>query len=343
MSKPRPAAEGESPKHPPFAVVLKDFKHIPGLISLYQKDNDLVAELSPALFNRDFIVVTTIARGIGRGPLFGGMPSGETVWQFRKVGEQVQIVERNLRFMANHGSPEERAVGVAYTDSVLFSLPIVTTSPTGGCIVNFNSVFMTDLQEVARALPGFMFAANRSTWAEARGYPDNVELEVAATYASSGATNIETVADSRAVTVNIHYSLSLLPPNGYRPRLADDRVGYFLTVLKDYSNKVDEDRFVRYINRWDLVKADPSLEVSPPKKPIVFWIEKSIPFRFRKPIHEGILEWNKAFEKAGFANAIEVRQQPDNADWDPEDVNYNTFRWMTSSSGFAMGPSRANP
>src|SRR5690606_20320254 len=121
------------------------------------------------------------------------------------------------------------------------------------------------------------------------------------------------------------------------------RVGYFLTVIKDYSKQGDEDRFVRYINRWDLQKADPSAELSPPKQPIIFWLEKTVPFKFRKTIREGILEWNKAFEKAGFANAIEVRQQPDDADWDPEDINYNTFRWTTSSAGFAMGPSRVNP
>ena len=90
--------------------------------------------------------------------------------------------------------------------------------------------------------------------------------------------------------------------------------------------------------RWDLQKADPSAEQSPPKKPIVFWIEKTVPFKFRKPIREGILEWNKAFEKAGYLNAIEVRQQPDNADWDAEECNYNTFRWITSSAKFAMGP-----
>ena len=124
-------------------------------------------------------------------------------------------------------------------------------------MVNFNQVFMTDFPEISRALPGYQFAANRSTWAEARGYPDNVELEVAATYASSGAREIDSVADTRAATVNIHYSLSLLPEDGYRPRLADDRIGYFVTALKDYSHKVDDDRFIRYINRWDLQKADP--------------------------------------------------------------------------------------
>src|SRR5690606_37025427 len=119
--------------------------------------------------------------------------------------------------------------------------------------------------------------------------------------------------------------------------------GYFLTVLKDFSKKSDEDRFVRYINRWHLVKADPSAELSPPEEPIIFWIEKTVPYKYRAPIRDGILEWNKAFEKAGCVNAIEVRQQDDAAEWDPEDIRYNTFRWITSGAGFAMGPSRVNP
>ena len=108
--------------------------------------------------------------------------------------------------------------------------------------------------------------------------------------------------------------------------MADDRVGYFMTVLKDYSSSRDRDHFLRYINRWNLQKADPSAEKSVPKKPIIFWIEKTVPFKYRKPIYDGISEWNKAFEKAGFINAIEVRQQPDDATWDPEDINYNTFQ-----------------
>jgi hypothetical protein len=97
------------------------------------------------------------------------------------------------------------------------------------------------------------------------------------------------------------------------------------------------------VNRWHLKKADSSADKSVPKEPIVFWIEKTVPFKYRKPIHDGIAEWNKAFEDAGFLNAIEVRQQPDDASWDPEDIRYNTFRWMTSDAGFAMGPSRVNP
>ena len=344
-SKTEPKTEGKNGK-PPFAVLLKDATKVNGVIPLWRKDDKVYAELTDSLLGKEFFVLISIARGIGDSFLLGGMSLGfgdDWVWQFRKVDDNIQIVRKNVRFFADKGSPEEKAVDLAYTDSVLFSLPIATTGPTGGHVIDLGPVFLSDLPQISQELPGFSFARDRSTWARVKGFPDNVELEVAATYGSSGARDIDTVPDSRGATITVHYSLSLLPQNSYRPRLADNRVGYFVTALKDFSQQVDEDRFVRYINRWNLEKADASSPVSPPKKPIVFWIEKTVPFKYRQAIREGIESWNEAFEKAGFATAIEVRQQPEMTDWDPEDVNYNTFRWITAGQSFAMGPSRVNP
>jgi hypothetical protein len=337
-------SSGSSQK--PFAVLLKDASRLPGLITLYRKEGKVYAELPNSLLGKEFFVSISIARGIGDRSLLGGMSWGfgdDWVWQFRKVDETIHVIRKNVRFFADKGSPEAKAVDLAYTDSVLFAVPIVSTSPSGGHVIDLGAIFFTDLPQISNTLSGFSFARDRTTWASVKSFPDNVELQVAATYGSSGKTQIDTVPDSRGATITVHYSLSLLPQNNYTPRLADDRVGYFVTALKDFSQKVDEDRFVRYINRWNLEKADPSAEVSPPKKPIVFWIENTVPFRYRQPIREGIEAWNTAFEKAGFASAIEVRQQPDKTDWDPEDVNYNTFRWITAGASFAMGPSRVNP
>ena len=338
-------ADGKSNK-PLFAVLLKDATKVNGLIPLWRKDDKVYAELTDSLLGKEFFVLISIARGIGDRFLLGGMSLGfgdDWVWQFRKIDDNIQVVRKNVRFFADKGSPEEKAVDLAYTDSVLFSLPIATTGPSGGHVIDLAPIFLSDLPQISRELPGFSFARDRSTWARVKGFPDNVELEVAATYGSSGSRDIDTVPDSRGATITVHYSLSLLPQNSYRPRLADDRVGYFVTALKDFSQNVDEDRFVRYINRWNLEKADSAAAVSPPKKPVVFWIEKTVPFKYRQAIREGIEVWNDAFEKAGFATAIEVRQQPDVTDWDPEDVNYNTFRWITAGASFAMGPSRVNP
>ncbi|MFM7136702.1 MAG: DUF5117 domain-containing protein, partial [Planctomycetota bacterium] len=248
-AKPADAAQAAT------AAVLKDTARLPGLITLYRKDDKLHAELPDAMLGREFFVLTSISRGIGERSLLGGMSLGfgdDWVWQFRKVDETIQVVRRNVRFFAAKGSPEEKAVDLAYTDSILFSLPIKGRGPGGGHLIDLSAVFLTDLPRIAAALPGFSFARDRSTWGRVKVFPDNVELEVAATYGSSGATTIDTVPDSRGVTINIRYSISLLPQNSYRPRLADDRVGYFVTALKDFSQQVDEDRFVRYVNRWHL-------------------------------------------------------------------------------------------
>lgn len=340
------AEEKEKPKFPAYDKVLKDTETKSGLLKLHQSDDKLFAELKPGDFDKDFFVLLTIARGIGQRPLLGGYSWGfgdDWVWQFRRVGDRVHVVRRNVRFTAKKGSPTEEAVKLAYTDSVLFSLPIATTGGGGSVVIDLSPVLLSDLPQISQVLPGFSFSRAKSNWANVEAHPKNVEVQVAATYASSGTSYIESVADTRGVTINVHYSISRLPKTDYQPRLADDRVGYFLTVLKDFTKSEQEDRFVRYINRWNLQKSDASAEKSPPKQPIVFWLEKTIPFKYRKPIRDGIEEWNLAFEKAGFYNAIDVRQQSDEDTWEPGDVRYNTFRWITSGAGFAMGPSRVNP
>jgi hypothetical protein len=330
----------------PFSKLTADAKRHDGLLPLYRKEDKLYAEIPQRLIDKEFFVTISIARGIGDRFLLGGLSWGDGddwVWAFHKVDDKLQVTRKNVRFFAERGSPEAAAVTNAFTDSILYSVPILAKTPAGGHLIDLEKIFFADLPKISNQLSGFSFAKDRSTWASAKAFEDNVEIEVAATYASSGKTDLDTVPDSRAATLTIHYSLSLLPQNNYHPRLADPRVGYFVTALKDFSQGVDDDRFVRYINRWQLEKADPKAKVSPPKKPIVFWIEKTVPYRYRQPIREGIEAWNAAFEEAGFASAIEVRQQPDKTDWDPEDVNYNTFRWITSGRSFAMGPSRVNP
>ncbi len=338
--------ETAKPKYKPYSEVLKDAKKIDGLVTLHRKDDKLYAELRPQQLNKDYIVLITIARGIGQRPLIGGFSWGfgdDWVWQFRKAGERLHLVRRNVRFTADAGSPTSKAVQLAYTDSVLFSLPIVTKSSNGNYVVDISPVFMSDLPQISLILSGYHFSSTKSTWAKINGFEKNLEIQVAATYASGGEAKIDSVPDSRGVTINVHYSISELPKTSYQPRLADDRVGYFLTVIKDFSKKDPEDRFNRYINRWHLEKSDPAAEVSPPREPITFYLEKTIPFKYRKPIRDGILEWNKALEKAGYYDAINVIQQRDHDEWEPGDIRYNTFRWITSETGFAMGPSRVNP
>ncbi|HEV7279924.1 MAG TPA: zinc-dependent metalloprotease [Pirellulaceae bacterium] len=338
------AADEAAPK---WKAILGDkSKTLEGMLTVHKNDEKVFFELTPGDYSSEYIVLISISKGIGVEPLYGGMSWGfgdDWVWQFRKIGDRVMVVRKNVRFKAKAGTPEAGAVSRAYSDSVLFSLPAGEKGPKGGDLVDVTSIFMSDLPQIQEVLKGFAFSGAKSTWADVKTFPDNVELEVAATYASSGTEEFDTVPDSRGVTLNVHYSVSKVPSTDYKPRVADDRVGYFMTAVKDFTDDGRKDDFIRYVNRWNLQKADPSKEKSPPKKPIVFWVENTVPFQYRKTVADGIAEWNKAFEQAGFLNAIEVRQQPESADWDPEDVNYNTFRWITSNAGFAMGPSRVNP
>ena len=215
-------------------------------------------------------------------------------------------------------------------------------------LIDLADLFMTDLGRI-----GVMPDRNRSTWGKIKVFQENVEIELNAVFGMGlwsyfsvfdsffGAG--DSIADSRGVQIVMHYGLSKLPTTGYRPRLADDRVGHFLSTVKDFSNDISDTPEVRYLNRWNLEKSNSAAEKSPPKKPILFWIEKTVPREYRPYVRAGILEWNKAFDKLGFIEAIEVREQSDLDDFDPEDIRYNTFRWITTSYGFAMGPSRTNP
>ncbi len=334
-------AQTPEKKFEDFDQLVHGAKEYEGLFHLYQKDDRLYAEIQPQQFNQPFLCPIAVAHGLGMGG--DTLNFGEQwVLVFRRVGDKVHLVRRNVHFQAKKSAEVARAVETTYTDSVLMSLRIQSIhSSGGGVLVNFNDIFMTDFAQLGAG----PFDPSRSVWSKVKAFPRNVELEVAATY--SGGPHDGSVIDPRGATVVIHYGLCQLPDDGYQPRLADDRVGHFLTVVKDFSTDSKDTTFVRYVNRWRLERAEPvdpknPNKLSAPKKKIVFWIEKSVPEEYRAYVREGILEWNKAFEKIGFRDAIEVRQQ-ENEDFDPEDINYNTFRWITTDRGFAKGPSRANP
>jgi hypothetical protein len=320
----------------------KDAKKVEGLWTIYHKEQQILVDLKSGQLNQDYLFLTSIARGISQGMIIGGMTWGDDVlWTFRKVGDRLHVLRRNVRFKAKPGSPEANAVKLAYTDSVLYALPILADTP-GGHLVDMTRVFMSDDEQIGRMI-GAAFMLDRSTVAKVKAFDKNVELQIAAVYQGSPNSSLETVPDARGVQVQVHYSISQLPNTGYKPRKADDRVGYFLVVTKDFSDQSDDQNFVRYVTRWDLQKLDASAKLSPPVEPIKFYLERTLPVNLRPIVRAGIEEWNKAFERIGFANAIEVTQQRDDDQWDPEDVSYNTFRWITAEAGFAMGPSRVNP
>ena len=135
-----------------------------------------------------------------------------------------------------------------------------------------------------------------------------------------------------------------LPAEPMRPRYADDRVGYFVSAHKDFSRDTSESYFVRYVNRWRLEKKDPTAAVSDPVTPITYYLDRTIPVEWRSYVRAGILEWNRAFEDAGYRNAIQVLDAPDDSAWSAADARYSTVRWTaTNHSVYAIGPTNVDP
>jgi hypothetical protein len=342
-----PTPPAPEKKYEPFDNVVAGAKNYDGLFKLYQKDEHVFAEIRPDQFEKPILAPIALARGASMG---GHTLNGDEQWvlMFRRVGDKVFLIRRNVHFQARKDLPIERAVETSYTDSILMALRVRSVHPIRqSVLIDFSDIFLTNFAD----LPFGRLDPERTTWHKVKAFPRNLELQVSATFQGGGKSGFhgggDSVIDPRGNTVIIHYSLVELPDSHYAPRLADDRVGHFITVVKDFTTDSKDTAFVRYVNRWRLERVDNSpwkegAKLVPPKKKIVFWIEKSVPDEYRAAVREGILEWNKAFEKIGFRDAIEVRQQ-ENEDFDPEDVNYNTFRWITSDLGYAMGPSRANP
>ncbi len=344
----------------PFEQVVKDAQKLEGLFTLYRNPatNKVYLEITPQQLTKKFLCFVTLESGLGEGGIVSGLPFGDFLFQLRRVQNNVQFVIPNINFRTSPGDPQAGSVERAFSESILYSLPLKSIHPQRQTLlIDLGDLLMSekrDLPGLRAILPKILGAAysideDKSYFKDVKAFPLNVEIASIYGFSSdndSAVNYLPSVPDSRAFNLRIHYSFSEVPlNNGYRPRLADERVGYFLTAYKDFSDKTGRQPFVRYINRWHLQKQIPTAPMSPPVQPIVFWIENNVPLEYRDAIRDGIWEWNKAFEKAGFTEAIQVKQMPDNAKWDPADVRYNTIRWSSSfEPDFAgLGPSRTNP
>jgi hypothetical protein len=335
-----------------FNGIVERIDKLEGLFTLYcsEDSGEIYLEIKPEQLNKDYLAIVTLESGIGESGIYSGLPLSDFLFYFRRVNNRLHFVVRNVKFRTE-SRPEQRSLARSFSDSVLYSLEIATLEPDSkNILINLNELLMQDFPGLTPLLKyslqaDYRLDVRKSYFGDVNSFPGNIEIDSIYGFSSPEGANLVTVPDSRSLTLKVHYSFSQLRENNsYIPRLADDRVGYFITAFQDFSNKNAHESFVRYINRWHLEPSDPNAPLSPPKKPIVYWIENAVPLEYRDAIREGVLMWNKAFEKAGFKNAIEVQQMPDDADWQPADVHYNTIRWFNSlDAGFARGPMRVNP
>ena len=356
----------EEPKQKPFDKVAKDAKVIAGLFTLHRTEDKTYLELRPEQYDKLYMLSLTCESGLGERGFYAAQMCGETPIVFHREGKQVQLVARNPRFTAEAGSPISRTIARSFSDSIIGAAGIESLPhpERKSELIDLGALLLTDLPSLGFWLEStfripYRFDAKQSSFGVLKAFDRNVEIEARTHYATErmpvpplpGAgppppmpPPPRNVPDPRSLLFTMRYSLSEMPAPGYRPRLADDRVGHFFNQANDFTTDLEHEPARRYINRWRLEKADPSAQLSKPKQPIVFWLENTIPVKYRDAVRDGALMYNKAFERIGFQDAIEVRQQPDDADWDPADVRYSTIRWFTATdAGFAIGPSRTNP
>ncbi|HET7224921.1 MAG TPA: zinc-dependent metalloprotease [Candidatus Eisenbacteria bacterium] len=327
-----------------------------GFFNVYKKRESLYLELTPEQMKQPVLCIVSYAHGIGSNFLLGGLPLGDHLLEFQRAGDHVLVIEKNTRFVASNNDPMAKAVDLSTGSSVLASLK-VESEDDGKVLVDLAPFVVSDLPDLAEqmrfALAGplgprsMRFDKDRSALGKIKVFPENAEVEALLTYSPNDRTGLDVsaVSDERFIPITVHYSFSKLPEHPMQPRIADDRVGYFLTAVKDFSKDDNESFWVRYVNRWRLEKKDPTAAVSEPVKPIVYYIDRTVPVQYRPYVKKGIENWQKAFEAAGFKNAIIAKDAPDDPDWDPEDVRYSTIRWITSSEPAfgAIGPSRVDP
>ncbi|MEN9867324.1 MAG: hypothetical protein RL748_2914, partial [Pseudomonadota bacterium] len=153
----------------------------------------------------------------------------------------------------------------------------------------------------------------------------------------------QTTPDPRSFFIGVVYSFAALPAKAMAPRRADDRVGHFVTKQVDITEDTSPKGARYLVNRWRLEKKDPQAALSEPVQPIVYWLDKNIPEKYRKAVTAGILEWNLAFERIGFKNAIVAKQQTAQDDFDTLDARHASIRWFSGADvGFAIGPSHVD-
>jgi hypothetical protein len=375
-SNQNPSSAGGPPPGgpPPFANVVRDARRIDGPIVMWQKDDKVWLELTPQQFGKPFLLSPKIKSGIGEAWVLGGLMSypvngagGAQLVEFVRVHNTVRLQARNTDIFASPGTPEALAVAASYSHSLL-GVAGVASQPhpeRKSVLVEANSYFLNDVLGVGMMLQrafrqGYSLDRSNSTITGARSSKEAVILETVSHYytgsiATTGFVNVPPGAsgpsvprflpDARSMLVGLHYSLAPLPeqPMVFRP--ADPRLGLFTSTRLDFGNDFALTPRQRMVNRWRLEKKDPAAALSEPVKPITFWIDRNVPHGYRGTVREAVLEWNKAFERIGFKDAIVVEQQADDASFDTLDFGVASVRWMMNAEPTfgAIGPSHVDP
>ena len=351
------AAAATGPK--PFADVIKDAHETAGLFRTWQKDEKVWFEIAPDQFGTPFLFTSNLSRGVGEQGIYGGMMLGDQIVEFKRIGNAVQLIAKNNAFTGRTNAPIAQGVKEGFTDSLLGATTVVSLPhpERKTVLVDANALLLTDIPVGERFTTGihlrsYTFDAKNSSFEALRNSADQTSFVVSAHYQNPRATlppapaapaptypPFTTLPDGRSLFLGYTYNFVKLP-DPMVPRRADVRVGHFQSQVWDFSTDAKFTAKTHFVNRWRLEKKDPDAAVSEPKAPIVYWIDRNVPEKYRASVRAGILEWNKAFEKIGFKDAIVVKQQDQEGAIDTFDARHSTVRWFVATdAGFAIGPS----
>lgn len=362
-----PAVSAE-PEPKKIEDVTKGFEKLEGVVTMYRKRDagrqTIYMEVRKDQLGQLMMLQATASTGTAK-QIVTGTPIGDIVFKFSELQpDKVTVVVPNFGYRADEGTETQKAVRRSFADSFIEQFNVEARSKErGSFLIDVSDLFRGDIARLSTVFQGgggMMFGGGSSysldrekTFVSSvKTFPENLVVETVYNLAGSGAPTLEDLVgagtgkgDPRSVSIKVVYNLfPLKTETGYVPRIFDPRVGFFTVWFQDFGQISRADQQIQYVTRWDVRKKDTSQAVSEPSKQIVFWLDNAIPKQYREPLKAGILCWNKAFEKIGIKNAIDVRQMPDDADWDPADMRFNLIRWVTSpSEAYAVSQPRFNP
>lgn len=340
-------------------VITKDAKSKAGVFKVHQVKDKYYYEIPKSELGKEYLWVTQIARttlGVG----YGGQALGRRVVRW-EMGDNNKIYLRNVNYsvVADPKLPIAQAVEASNNETILMAFNVAAWGPNNeSAVIDVGRLFTTDIFEFSarQRLNATTMDPTRSFIERVSPYPQNIEAEASQTYtriappagAPQTPANPFTGAGMNpgSATVVLHFSMVKLPENPMMPRVFDERVGYFSINNMDYGRNEHRAQQRTYITRWRLEKKDPNAEMSEPVKPIVYYIDSATPVKWRPFMIKGVEKWQKAFEAAGFKNAIIAKMAPtkkEDPDFSAEDARYSVIRWLPSTIENASGPHINDP
>lgn len=342
------------PKRKSVAEFTKEFKRIDGLFRTYLDFEHgspwlyvTKSQLGPEFIYFNHSVDGPVASGHNRGRYGDSL-----VFTLRKIFDRIELIEQNTKLYFDPQNALAKA-DKANTSSAILNTETIVAEDEEGYLIPCTNLFLREsLAQVKfshsggdKAVLGRL-SETKSKILRINGYPKNTAVTSEYVFENPTPTweTAADVANPRYITVKVQHTLIAMPESDYKPRLDDPRLGYFTHQITDMTS-TDVAPYRDVIHRWRLVKQKPGTALSEPVEPIVFWIENTTPVEFRDTIRTAVLKWNEAFETAGFKDAVVVKQQPDDAKWNADDIEHNVLRWTSSVAPpfGGYGPSFANP